>query len=253
MIRFLILLACGLFATMTWDLPVLYPIKLLVVLVHEMWHGLTAMAFGGTIDQIHLGTEENGETVIYGLKSSYGFIASVSAGYLGSALAGSIMLNRGLAASMERFTLFVFTILLGYMTFLFTEFGSVAFYTGAGWTIILLISSGAGSIISRYVIIALGTIFVWYSLYDTFDFTGNINSTDAAYLSRYLIENGYPLFSGKDVISGANIISIVWTILIVLTVYYFLSSQIKEKKQVLITHSPPPQQNQEIKIPPELI
>ena len=229
MIRFIILLSCGLFATMTWNLPVLYPIKLLVVLVHEIWHGLTALISGGSIERINLGTEENGETIIYGLKSFYGYIASVSAGYLGSAFTGAIMLNRGLAGSMERFTLFIFTILLGYMTFLFTEPGSIAFYTGSASSLVLFIASGAGNIISRYVIIALGTIFIWYSIYDLFDFTGNIQNTDAAYLAQYLIKNHIPLFYGHDVLRGARVISIIWTMGIGVIMYLFLSSQLRSR------------------------
>jgi len=212
---------------MTWDLPVMYPVKLLVVLVHEIWHGLMAMSFGGTIENINLGAEENGETIIYGLKTSQGFIASVSAGYLGSAFTGCIMLNRGLKGSMERFTLFVFTILLGYMTFLFTESGSIAFYTGAGWALLLFIVSGAGNMISRYAIIALGTIFVWYSIYDTFDFTGNIQNTDASFLANYLIQNNFPVFSGINPVTGTNIVSIFWTICTGLLMYFLLYSRLK--------------------------
>lgn len=41
-------------ALVFWDTLLIYPIKLFVVTLHEMSHGLMAMAFGGDIIEIQI-------------------------------------------------------------------------------------------------------------------------------------------------------------------------------------------------------
>ena len=67
-----------------WPSPVLYPLKLFVVLLHELSHGLAAVITGGSIERIVLLAEEGGATYTRGGSA---FI-TLSAGYLGSLLWG---------------------------------------------------------------------------------------------------------------------------------------------------------------------
>ena len=43
-----------------WDTGLVYPLKVFVVLLHEVSHGLVAIMTGGTIDRITLSAQEGG-------------------------------------------------------------------------------------------------------------------------------------------------------------------------------------------------
>ena len=118
--RFWIPVITGLLATLLWNYSFLYPLKLLIVLVHEMWHGMAALVAGANLDEIVINLHESGETRVSGLYSQSGFILSVSAGYIGSTLTGALLVNRGLMGSLERVTLLTLAFILSYMSILFT-------------------------------------------------------------------------------------------------------------------------------------
>lgn len=63
-----------------WDTPVVYPVKLFVVLVHEISHGLVAVATGGEIREIAVTADQGGYCVCPGGDA----FLTLSAGYLGS-------------------------------------------------------------------------------------------------------------------------------------------------------------------------
>lgn len=68
-----------------WDTIVLYPVKIFVVLMHEISHGLAAVATGGSIQAIEIDERIGGVCHTLG---GWGF-AIASAGYLGSMALGS--------------------------------------------------------------------------------------------------------------------------------------------------------------------
>lgn len=72
-----------------WDKPAIYPIKVFVVLLHEISHGLAALATGGTIEKIVLDSNEGGACHC---PDGNAFI-TLSAGYLGSLLWGVALLE----------------------------------------------------------------------------------------------------------------------------------------------------------------
>jgi len=179
----------GLLATLLWDSPLLTPLKWITVLVHEMWHGGASMLAGAHLDRIVLHASESGETFVTGLTSATGFAIAVSSGYLGSTATGALLLNRGLSGRFERLTLFIFASVLFYMSFLFTEPGSLAYFTGMGWAALLILMAPLRTT-ARYTLIIIGTLFVWYCLYDMFDFARDIRKTDAGILAAYLEKTG---------------------------------------------------------------
>ena len=63
-----------------WDTPVLYPLKIFVVLLHEISHAMTAVATGGHIDRIALDPRQGGACYCPGGNA----FLTLSAGYLGS-------------------------------------------------------------------------------------------------------------------------------------------------------------------------
>lgn len=82
----LVLLAVSLFF---WDSVFLYPVKLFVVLLHELSHGAAAVATGGSIERIEINEMIGGACYTRG---GWAFVV-VSSGYLGSmALGGALFL-----------------------------------------------------------------------------------------------------------------------------------------------------------------
>ena len=84
------LILCGIFLGLAflWNTRWVYPLKLFVVLLHELSHGLAALATGGRIHEIRVFPEEGGQTTTSG---GYAFVIT-SAGYLGSMLFGATIL-----------------------------------------------------------------------------------------------------------------------------------------------------------------
>jgi len=85
-------LGFGLFFTalwLLWDTPVVYPLKIFVVLLHEASHALAVVATGGRLDSITLDPRQGGATYFTGGNA---FIA-MSAGYLGSLLWGGLLFS----------------------------------------------------------------------------------------------------------------------------------------------------------------
>ena len=85
-----LLILAALFAAtwLLWDTPLVYPIKIFVVMLHELGHALAALLTGGQVVGIQIFPEEGGVTFTRG---GWPFVI-LSAGYLGSLLAGSILL-----------------------------------------------------------------------------------------------------------------------------------------------------------------
>ena len=71
-----------------WDTPVVYPLKVFVVLLHEISHGIVALATGGTIQAIELDPAQGGVCYCPGGNA----FLTLSAGYLGSLGWGALLL-----------------------------------------------------------------------------------------------------------------------------------------------------------------
>jgi len=71
-----------------WDTAIIYPVKLFVVLLHEVSHAVAAVATGGEVERILLNAQQGGATYTRGGNA---FI-TLSAGYLGSLLWGTLFI-----------------------------------------------------------------------------------------------------------------------------------------------------------------
>jgi hypothetical protein len=72
-----------------WETPLVYPLKIFVVLLHEWSHALALLATGGTLDRIELDPYQGGAT--FG-RGGIAFV-TLSAGYLGSLAWGALMVH----------------------------------------------------------------------------------------------------------------------------------------------------------------
>jgi len=79
------------FATLwfLWETPVVYPLKIFVVLLHEVSHAMIAVATGGYVEAITLDPMQGGACHCPGGNA----FLTLSAGYLGSLVWGGLMLT----------------------------------------------------------------------------------------------------------------------------------------------------------------
>ena len=120
-----------------WDTAIIYPLKIFVVLLHEVSHAAAAVATGGTVERILLDVNQGGATYTRGGNA----FLTLSAGYLGSLLWGTLFIllafNRwlkprwimsGVGASVLLLTLFL---VRGFFGFGFGILFSAALLAGA--------------------------------------------------------------------------------------------------------------------------
>ncbi len=92
------LLALTALVVALWDTPAILPVKILVVFLHELSHGLAAWATGGEVLRLDLTADQGGTALTRGGNR----IAILSAGYLGSLLFGAALLLAGLNSRADR-------------------------------------------------------------------------------------------------------------------------------------------------------
>lgn len=96
-----------------WDTPVVYPLKIFVVLLHELSHAIAAWVTGGSVGYIELDPREGGATWTSGGSPFF----TLSAGYLGSLLWGVALVR---AAYWKRMRAWSMTAVLGTVVLLLT-------------------------------------------------------------------------------------------------------------------------------------
>jgi len=145
-----------------WNTPIVYPVKLFVVLLHELSHGLAALVTGGSIISIELDYRLGGLCTTQGGSR---FVVA-SAGYLGSLIMGGLVL---LITARTRFG-FVLSFLLGLMVTLVTVF---YIPIGSGWlfsipfgVILFLMSFYASPDINKFVMMFIGLTSCLYAVLD---------------------------------------------------------------------------------------
>jgi hypothetical protein len=74
-----------------WDTSAVYPLKVFVVLLHEISHAIVAVATGGTIERIVIDRNQGGACYCPGGNA----FATLTAGYLGSLAWGGLLVTAG--------------------------------------------------------------------------------------------------------------------------------------------------------------
>lgn len=112
-------------AMIFWDTVFVYPIKLFVVMLHEMSHGLMAVAFGGEI--IHIQIDERiGGYCQFQLKPSFwGSFMTASAGYLGSLFWGSLILVLAVKSAKDKYITLAIGIVLLVLSYFVLKSGEL--------------------------------------------------------------------------------------------------------------------------------
>lgn len=178
------LLGFGLLTVFLWHSVILLPFKLVVVLIHEVWHALAAIVTGGKVEEIRLATDQSGLTRFRG--GSY--VVASSAGYVGSSLTGAALLWASARPRIAPFVLGLLGALLLGMTLLYVPLRNpFGFAFGLLAGALLLFAASWRSEILMVAIMGLAVMCCLYSVYDFGDYLlGDAASTDAGLLARHL-------------------------------------------------------------------
>lgn len=156
------ILFCGVFYL--WSSPIIQPIKIMVVLFHEMSHGLMALVSGGQVLRIVITADEGGACETQGGMA----LLIVSAGYLGSMFFGGLLLylSRFRGSVPVIFTFLTLVVAAAIVTVLHDPY-SRSFATAlAGSFVFLGLLSPV--LIGALILRVLGTVSCLYSIFDIY-------------------------------------------------------------------------------------
>jgi hypothetical protein len=160
--RLVLPLALAVASLLLWDTFVVYPFRLFVVFLHEISHGLAALATGGRIVSIGLSSDEGGVCLTRG---GWPFLV-LNAGYLGSLLWGAAFLRLGGRRARARPVIAavgVFTLAVT-LVYVRTWFGFL--YGLASALLLLGVASRLKPAVSELLLAAIGATSCLYAIWD---------------------------------------------------------------------------------------
>ena len=150
-----------------WTTPVIFPLKLLVVFLHEVSHGLTAYLTGGSIDSLSVSSQEGGLAVTRGGNR----FLTLSAGYVGSLLIGVILLLIALKTNADRAVMgFIGVATLAITALYIREGFPLAFGLGTGG-VMLAVAYYLNRPVNDLILRVIGLTSMIYVPYDIFSDT----------------------------------------------------------------------------------
>jgi hypothetical protein len=180
--RLVLPLALAAAVLLLWDTPVVYPFRIFVVLLHEVSHGMAAVATGGRIVSIGLTADEGGVCVTRGGSP----FLILNAGYLGSLLWGALFLLLGRRRTIARsvVSLVGALTLLATLLYVRTWFGfAYGLVAGAA---LLLVAARLAAAASEILLATLGATSALYAVWDVLSdvVLRHSGQSDAAALAR---------------------------------------------------------------------
>jgi uncharacterized membrane protein len=145
-----------------WWSPVIYPLKLYVVLLHEVSHAAMALATGGEVHRIVVTPDQGGLCICPGGNA----FLTLSAGYLGSLLWGMLILHlaRVRTPAPRDSTTAIGAVLLGLTALYVRNVFGILF--GALFGALLIALRSAGRTVHVLVLTAIGLTSGLYALLD---------------------------------------------------------------------------------------
>ena len=160
--RYIALLLIFIAIGFLWNTLFVYPLKIFVVFMHEVSHGLAAIATGGRILEIQINPQQGGHALTQGGSRFW----TLTAGYLGSLLWGGIIL---LLAARTRFDK-VISILIGFgMVAISIGFGESTFtyLFGIGFGVALIaIGFYLPEVVNDWILRIIGVTSCLYAILD---------------------------------------------------------------------------------------
>ena len=146
-----------------WDTSLVYPLKIFVVLLHEISHAIASVATGGGIEKITLDPRQGGACHCFGGNA---FI-TLSAGYLGSLLWGGAMFSAARSDKVKTSWVngFIGAMVVA-LTVLFVRGGFGMIFGIAFGLTMIFVSKQMGSAVNRGLLLTLGLTSALYAILD---------------------------------------------------------------------------------------
>lgn len=176
-------------ALLAWDTILIYPLKLLVVFLHESGHALAALATGGSVESIRIDPYERGVTATRG---GWRFLI-LSGGYLGSTALGAAILNAAWTRALSRHVLRLMAVLLAVAILGFVRDPFTIFFCAATGAALWLAGVKATPTAQRALATFIGVTSCLYAVIDIKDdvlsfggltFVGGVGKSDAEALAE---------------------------------------------------------------------
>lgn len=160
--RYIALLLIFIVIVFLWDTLFVYPLKIFVVFMHEVSHGLAAIVTGGKIVEIQVNPQQGGHALTQGGSRFW----TLTAGYLGSLLWGGLIL---LLAARTHFDKAI-SILIGLgMVAISIGFGESTFtyLFGIGFGVVLMaIGFFLSEAVNDWILRVIGVTSCLYAILD---------------------------------------------------------------------------------------
>ena len=165
-----------------WDTPFVKPFRVFVVWIHEMGHASMAIATGGEVEELRVRWNESGHVISRG--GIFPIISS--AGYMGSAFLGALLIYTGRWLGLQRILLGLIGGLQIGMAVLYTPLWAFDFYFGVLCGLLLILITILFDRVSHILATWIGIVLCLYSLYDfRTDLWMQTERTDAGILARH--------------------------------------------------------------------
>lgn len=145
-----------------WDSEIVYPVKLFVVLIHEINHAIAAVLTGGTVKSIKLSMDLSGYTITKGGN----LIAIAAAGYLGSIVTGALLFLSSENKKLRLWLSSILAVIILILSVNLIEGGIQTFFGLLVSLILFLISRILNENINYYFFRVLGVISCFYVIAD---------------------------------------------------------------------------------------
>jgi hypothetical protein len=180
--RLVLPLALAAVSLVLWDTFVVYPFRLFVVLLHEISHGLAAIATGGSVVSIGLSFDEGGVCLTRG---GWPFVI-LNAGYLGSLLWGALFLLLGRRRAWARSVVGLVGAFTLVVTLVYVRSWFGFLYGLATSLVLLAVASRLRPAASEVLLAAIGATSCLYAVWDVASdvLLRHSGQSDAAALAR---------------------------------------------------------------------
>ncbi|MCP4137021.1 MAG: M50 family metallopeptidase [bacterium] len=190
-----------------WDTRFVYPLKIFVVLLHEISHGLAAVLTGGTIVKIQINQNQGG--VCYTQGGARALI--LTAGYLGSMLWGGLILAAAARTNWDKYISGIIgaAVLAVTVIFIDNQFGliyGIAFGVG-----MMALGKFAPVVVNDFVLKLIGLTSILYAIIDIKDdlISRDIPTSDAAVFA-------------KEYFGTSELWGVIWIIIAIIMAFFFL-------------------------------
>ncbi len=194
-----------------WNSAIIYPIKLFVVLLHEISHGLIAILTGGKVESIEINYHLGGSCSING--GNHIFIAF--AGYLGSLIWGALLFMFSFEKSKLKYFSTFLALLLLYFSANYISGVNGVIFTLLFIIVLILLPRFLSFQINKIIFSSIGLISCLYVLTDIKEdiFVSEFRITDAQLLSETLGLS--PFFWG-----------FLWLIISAIVIYFIVKKKL---------------------------